>query len=206
MAKHFIYHIFNKKIGCTNNVKVRMRTQHIKEGEYEILEEHTNAKVASIREMELQKQYGYRVDNVPYWKTIKNQKKSSTPQARKKARANTDYKAIVEKTDYKAWVAAMDYKIREAKIDRKKVAAKIDWKKKVANTDYELRNNNQNFKDSRLKIIKPINQYSLEGTFIKRWNSITEAAEAVNGNTTNIGTCCKGRQATSYGYKWEYAK
>ena len=94
MSKHFIYHIFGKKIGCTNNVAIRMKQQNVKEGEYEILEEHTNVKTASVREQELQEQHGYRVDNIPYWKTIRNQKKSTTPEAIAKKIANTDYKAF----------------------------------------------------------------------------------------------------------------
>ena len=106
MSKHFIYHIFGKKIGCTNNVAIRMKQQNVKEGEYEILEEHTNAKTASVRERELQEQHGYRVDNIPYWKTIRNAKKAYTPEVQKKRVDNTDYKAFqkqrVVNTDYKA--------------------------------------------------------------------------------------------------------
>jgi hypothetical protein len=60
MSKHFIYHIFGKKIGCTNNIAIRMKQQNVKEGEYEILEEHTNAKTASDRERELQIEKGYK--------------------------------------------------------------------------------------------------------------------------------------------------
>jgi hypothetical protein len=94
MAKHYIYHIIGKKVGCTKDIPTRMKRQGVKEGEYEILEEHTNAKVASVREMELQKEYGYKVDRIAYWKTIRNQK----PEKRKEIQNNIDwsdrYKAI----------------------------------------------------------------------------------------------------------------
>jgi hypothetical protein len=68
-----------------------MKQQGAKEGEYRIIEEHTNAKICSIREIELQKEYNYPVDRIQYWKTLKIQKKSYTLQARKKAVANTDW-------------------------------------------------------------------------------------------------------------------
>ena len=94
MAKHYIYHIFGKKVGCTKNVTQRMYQQGVKEGDYEIIEEHTNAKLASDREHELQIKHGYKVDNIPYWKTLRNQK----PENRKEIQNNIDwsvrYKAI----------------------------------------------------------------------------------------------------------------
>jgi nucleoside-specific outer membrane channel protein Tsx len=92
MSKHYIYEIFGKKIGATNDVARRMKEQNAKEGEYRIIEEHTNAKVASQREMELQREFGYPVDRIAYWKTLRWQKKALTKKAQKKRVANTDYK------------------------------------------------------------------------------------------------------------------
>jgi hypothetical protein len=74
---YYIYHIPNfkwkngriGKIGCTENIKQRIREQ--KYSEYEILETHTDIQIVSDREIELQKQYGYPVDTIPYWKTRK---------------------------------------------------------------------------------------------------------------------------------------
>ena len=68
MKKYYIYHIKGKKIGCTENPKARTERQGF--DNYEILEEHTDIIVASDRERELQKQWGYSVDTKPYWKTI----------------------------------------------------------------------------------------------------------------------------------------
>lgn len=63
----YIYHIKNKKIGCTTNPKRRTKMQGFLE--YEVLEKHSDIIVASDREIELQKQYGYDVDTIPYWKS-----------------------------------------------------------------------------------------------------------------------------------------
>ncbi len=64
-----IYHIpGNRKIGLTINLKVRLREQG--NPDYEVLEVHTDIYEASRREIELQKEYGYEVDRIPYYKTI----------------------------------------------------------------------------------------------------------------------------------------
>ena len=69
MKIYYIYHIKGKKIGCTQHPKRRTKIQGF--NNYEILEEHTDIYLASNRELELQKQWGYSVDRKPYWKTIK---------------------------------------------------------------------------------------------------------------------------------------
>ena len=68
---YYIYHIpERKKIGVAIDVSRRMR-EHKWTGFYEILEEYTDIHKVSDREIELQKQYGYKVDTIPYWKSIK---------------------------------------------------------------------------------------------------------------------------------------
>jgi hypothetical protein len=64
MKKYCIYHIPGVKIGCSVNPKQRVKRQgHYK---FEILEEHTDIDIASEREIELQKKYGYRPDTTKY--------------------------------------------------------------------------------------------------------------------------------------------
>jgi hypothetical protein len=69
MKKYYIYHIQGKKIGCTKNPNSRLRQQNAKI--YEILETHSDIHIASKREIELQKQYGYKVDTCTYYDSIK---------------------------------------------------------------------------------------------------------------------------------------
>ena len=66
---YYIYHIPGKKIGCTKNVDSRLRQQN--SINYEILETHTDIHIASQREIELQKQYGYKVDKTTYYNSTK---------------------------------------------------------------------------------------------------------------------------------------
>ena len=48
----------------------------------------------------------------------------------------------------------------------------------------------------------PVIQYDLNGNPIKEYPSMTEAAIAMNGNTTTIGLCCNGRNQRAYDYMW----
>jgi NTP pyrophosphatase (non-canonical NTP hydrolase) len=65
--KYIIYHIPGKKIGVTNDLYNRVELQQGYEvGEYEILESSDDIDYISKREIELQKEYGYKVDLIPY--------------------------------------------------------------------------------------------------------------------------------------------
>ena len=87
---YYIYHIPGVKIGCTDNVQERISAQ--KFINYEVLEEHTDAYIASDREIALQKQYGYPVDKIPYWKTI--QQLTHNPKRLEAIQNSELYKAV----------------------------------------------------------------------------------------------------------------
>ena len=75
---HYIYHIPGKKIGVTTNVTKRViETQGYKPGEYEILHITGSVDDASKKEIELQKQYGYKQDVTSYKQLILNKMKQS---------------------------------------------------------------------------------------------------------------------------------
>lgn len=65
---YYIYHIIGVKIGCSKNPKRRVKQQGYTE--FEILEKHEDINIASIRELELQKEYGYKIDYNTYSKSI----------------------------------------------------------------------------------------------------------------------------------------
>lgn len=53
-----------------------------------------------------------------------------------------------------------------------------------------------------------VNQYDLEGNFIKTWSAIKDIKRQLKYDTKAIISCCKHRKHynTAYGYKWEYAE
>ena len=61
---YYIYHIYGIKIGCSSEPEKRINDQGFTE--YEILEVHEDIHIASEREIELQKLFGYRVDQRLY--------------------------------------------------------------------------------------------------------------------------------------------
>ena len=70
---YYIYHIPGVKIGCSKEPEKRIADQGYTD--YEILEQHEDIFVASDREIELQKEHGYRVDRNPYWQSLQNRHK-----------------------------------------------------------------------------------------------------------------------------------
>ena len=69
---YYIYHIPSVKIGTSINPEIRVKRQ--KHTKYEILEIHSDIDVASKRELQLQKEYGYEQDTVKYSHTIEMRK------------------------------------------------------------------------------------------------------------------------------------
>lgn len=50
-------------------------------------------------------------------------------------------------------------------------------------------------------------QYTLNGEFVKEWNSAVEAIEFLGyGNSNNINDCARGKYKSTYGFIWEYKK
>lgn len=47
-------------------------------------------------------------------------------------------------------------------------------------------------------------QFSNDGNFIKEWESIKDAANSVNGKSSNILKVCKGERKKAYNYIWKY--
>ena len=53
---------------------------------------------------------------------------------------------------------------------------------------------------------KRIYQYSLEGTFIKEWKSLSCASRELGINSSNISMCANGKRSNAGGFKWKYEK
>ena len=51
---------------------------------------------------------------------------------------------------------------------------------------------------------KAIFQYDKSGNFIRRWDSVSDAARFLNVRPSTISTCLTGRRPSMCGYKWSY--
>lgn len=71
----------------------------------------------------------------------------------------------------------------------------LEWCTAQYNVTYGNRLNNNK---------KPVIQESLDGTFIKRWNSIADTKK-YGFVPQNIGQCCIGNISQHKGYIWKYA-
>lgn len=49
-----------------------------------------------------------------------------------------------------------------------------------------------------------VNQYDLNGNFIKKWYCIKDIQDKLGFDNRNISACCRKKRPTAYGYKWEY--
>jgi group I intron endonuclease len=78
---------------------------------------------------------------------------------------------------------------------KQKTAGGFIWSYKLEKINL---NNNQH------KNGKSINQYTLDGEFIKTFNSTKEAEKYLNKTGNNIASCANGKQKSAYGYLWVY--
>ena len=184
-----IYHIEGVKIGVSKNVKRRVKVQGY--DTYEILEEHTDIYEVSNREQQLQKEYGYKVDTKPYWQTIKMPTKEGCSKGGKIG-GKIAGKMAYESGRLKK-IASLGGKTGG------KITGKINGKiaGKAAVESGQLAK-------IHLANRKPIIQYDNDGTFIKEWDSIKEAANQLNLNPPCICNVCKGINKKTGGYIFKY--
>jgi group I intron endonuclease len=53
---------------------------------------------------------------------------------------------------------------------------------------------------------KKVLQFELNGNFIKKWDSVIEAAKTLNISKESIQSCCNNKNKTGHGYIWRYIK
>ena len=68
-------------------------------------------------------------------------------------------------------------------------------------TNLEWCDNPYNIRYSRAK---RVNQYDLDGNYLKTWNCIREVERQLNICNGDIVKCCKNKKRTAGGYIWKY--
>uniref|UniRef100_UPI00345BC3E1 NUMOD1 domain-containing DNA-binding protein n=1 Tax=uncultured Polaribacter sp. TaxID=174711 RepID=UPI00345BC3E1 len=57
-------------------------------------------------------------------------------------------------------------------------------------------------KDYRKKVVQ---QFTLDGNFVCKYNSVAEASKQTNCNTSSIAKVCRGERKTAGGFNWAYS-
>ena len=56
------------------------------------------------------------------------------------------------------------------------------------------------------KDMKPVYQYSLDGKFIRKWDSAREIERVLEYKHSNISSVCLGKLSSAYGYIWKHKR
>ena len=190
---YYIYHIPGVKIGCTKNLKHRIKSQGFIE--YEILEEHYDINLASDRERQLQRKYGYQVDsgtNV-YSNTFSNMgKKGGAKNSDKQRKWRNEFtiqatEKAIENTKSGKW-AELQKKGRE-----------ISTKKRVESGIWETYRNMGTQASKKAILV-----FDKNNNFIKEYESITQTSIDLGMPLSTVANAVKGRRPSrKYNFKYK---
>lgn len=62
----------------------------------------------------------------------------------------------------------------------------------------------RNYKPGEHHSCRAVNQFTLDGNFIKEFPSVVYAGKACGVDYTNISKCCNGHTKSAGGYRWKY--
>lgn len=74
----------------------------------------------------------------------------------------------------------------------------ITWMTPAENCNYGTRNKRVGEKQHMR-----VNQYDLNGNFIKTWNSLSEIGKVLNFSVSHISSCCNGYRKSVNGFLWK---
>ena len=82
----------------------------------------------------------------------------------------------------------------------------LEWTDNSGNQKHAFANGLQTNVGNNNPNIQPVNQYDLDGNFIKHWDSIYDVTKQLSYSRSSIWRCCTNRQKTSHGFIWRYTK
>lgn len=74
-----------------------------------------------------------------------------------------------------------------------------DWKRKISESNKGRKLSKEHIKN----LGKPVNQFTLDDIFIKKWESASAAGRYLGISVNNISTCCRGKRNKCGGFKWK---
>jgi hypothetical protein len=186
---YYIYHIEGVKIGCSTQVEKRVKEQGY--NNFEILEEHIDIYEASDREIQLQKQYGYKVDTNAYWESSQKLRKNATFASASKGGK------IGGKTTGQIHLASGHWKKFCSLGGKTGAGGKVSGRLTVESG--RIKEMSQKAKE---KLSKPI--IAFKNNIEIEYNSISDAGRELEIKIPNIVAILKGRQKTAKGYTFKY--
>ncbi len=185
-------------IGKTNNLYIRFQNHKLTYGKninIEILEETQYWREEEVFWIEQFKHWGFKLENKNNGGGGNNFHTEHSKQLISLNQPKTKYRN--PKTNIKIGNTHRGMKKqpcsdeRKKKISLAKIGVKVNLGKKYKTIKY-----------------KKVNQYTLEGVFIREWNSVKDIQKFLNKKNTNtqIYRCLRGEIKKAYKFKWEYKK
>ena len=81
------------------------------------------------------------------------------------------------------------------------IVSNLEWCDVKYNTNYGTRNKRIGKSNTNGKRSKPVLQYTLDGKFVREWESYRECKR--NG-FNHVSECCRGKRKSCGGYIWRY--
>ena len=188
--KYYIYHIKGVKIGVSTQPEVRAQRQGY--SNFEILEKYNDIYKVSEREIELQKEYGYPIDKILYWKTYQQKEKYRTLESCIKGGKTQGL--VQGKKNVESGHMAKIRNLPQTK-EAQKLVGKVQGKKNVESGQI------LNLSAARKRAVL---QFDKDNNFIKEWESAKDAANILNLHGPNIAKVCKGKYKTTGGFIFKY--
>lgn len=89
----------------------------------------------------------------------------------------------------------------------KKKAQDPEWQRKNAEKNKKLAQDTEWLEKTseavRKACCKPVDQYTIDGEYVKTWESASDAARELGVYKQSISLCCKGRYKSAGGYVWK---
>lgn len=188
--KYYIYHIPGVKIGCS--LKPRRRVKGQGYTEYEIIEEHTDIDLASQREIELQKQYGYRLDvgNEIYGDKFS---KMGSIGGKKTGKKESTIKRLKEMSSYAASCSSK-YGLTDKQFEARSKTGRMTGPINI------LKANKISLEKRKRKTLA----YDMNGNFIGEFDSIKSAAISLSCKVQHVSRVVHGKRKSTKGYTFKF--
>lgn len=108
---------------------------------------------------------------------------------------------LIEEEVKALWFRDKAYEMKQPSIDR----INNDGNYCLENCRFIEQGENSAERNTRISS-KPVNQYDINGNFIRSWSSAAEAEKTLGMSQSHISKVCLGKAKTSHKSKWEFAK